>query len=472
MTLKSSCLPSYGEVSLTGTDVDQRARQERADAVDHDGEPALDLARDQPLDDGGLLHRLLEVVPGLEALGLVARQARGAVAVLDRLDRDGDEVAFLDLDLAVVVLEFLDGNERLGLEAGVDDDDVVVDARHLGGDELALAHFLARERFLEERGEAVGGGRRGGQLRSSHRVEVLVMIVGPSSARTLFLAWTGSCRRFRSAPPARAPRPGPFAQACGSPRRGVRSPFTRRSLALACEPRCPACGQHGRDGGVDRHVRRIQDHGVRGGPKRRCTAAGIARVAFLDIAQKTLNININSTFRQLPPAPLGARLRARPSRTPWRRPPGNTTVPMSRPSATSPGGRRKARWRSNRASRTGACTATREAAAETASVAQRRRRRPPRPAGWRRRRRRPPGPGRPGRAASASVRVEAGRQRLVGHQPVERAAVEVVESQRPGDALGDRPLARGRRPVDGDDRDALASARRALRHGRTGARRR
>ena len=97
-------------------------------------------------------------MPGLEALGLVARKLGGAVAVLDRLDRDGDEVAFLDFDLAVVVLEFLDRDERLGLESGVDDDDVEVDARHFGGDQFAGAHFLASEGFLEQRGEVFDGG--------------------------------------------------------------------------------------------------------------------------------------------------------------------------------------------------------------------------------------------------------------------------------------------------------------------------
>ena len=70
-------------------------------------------------------------MPGLEALGLVARQARLAVAVFEALDGDGDEIAGLDLDFALVVLEFFDRNEAFGLESGVDDDDVVVDARRL-----------------------------------------------------------------------------------------------------------------------------------------------------------------------------------------------------------------------------------------------------------------------------------------------------------------------------------------------------
>ena len=158
MTLNSSALFSNGVGVLDRADVDQRARQERADAVDHHGEAALHLAGDEARDDGALLHRRFEVVPGLEALGLVARQLGLAVAVFERFDGDGDEIAGLDFDLALVVLEFLDGNEALGLESGVDDDDVVVDADDFGGDQFALAHFLARRRFLEQRGEILRAG--------------------------------------------------------------------------------------------------------------------------------------------------------------------------------------------------------------------------------------------------------------------------------------------------------------------------
>src|SRR4030095_9636045 len=117
---------------------------------------------DESGDDRALLHRGLEVVPGLEALCLVARQLGLAVTILEALDGDGDEIAGLDLDLAFVVLEFLDRDEALGLEARVDDDDVVVDADDFCGDQFALAHFLPREGFLEQRGEVfVRGGIAG-----------------------------------------------------------------------------------------------------------------------------------------------------------------------------------------------------------------------------------------------------------------------------------------------------------------------
>ena len=73
--------------------VDERAGQERAHEVDLDGEAALDAAVDDALDDLLLLERLLEARPGAGALGLLARQARFAVAVLDAVERDFDVVA-------------------------------------------------------------------------------------------------------------------------------------------------------------------------------------------------------------------------------------------------------------------------------------------------------------------------------------------------------------------------------------------
>ena len=92
-------------------------------------------------------------------LALSRDRLRLAVAVFERLDGDGDEIAGLDFDFAAVVLEFLDRDEALGLEAGIDDDEVVVDADDFGGDHFALPHFLAREAFLEQGGEIFGGWR-------------------------------------------------------------------------------------------------------------------------------------------------------------------------------------------------------------------------------------------------------------------------------------------------------------------------
>src|SRR5690606_3634339 len=83
---------------LDRTHVDQRARQERADAVGHDGQAALDAAGDDTLDEAAFVERLLQIVPGRDALGLVARQAGFAIPVLEGVDGDAHEITDLDLE--------------------------------------------------------------------------------------------------------------------------------------------------------------------------------------------------------------------------------------------------------------------------------------------------------------------------------------------------------------------------------------
>ena len=97
-------------------------------------------------------------MPGGEALGLVARQLGFAVTVFQRFDRHGDEIARLDFDFTLIVEEFLDGDETFGLQTGIDDDHVLVDAHDLRGDQFADAHFLAGQAFFEQGGETFGIG--------------------------------------------------------------------------------------------------------------------------------------------------------------------------------------------------------------------------------------------------------------------------------------------------------------------------
>jgi hypothetical protein len=147
--------------------VDQRAGQEGADAVGHDGQAALHLAGDDALDEDLVVERLVQVVPGGDALGLVAAQAGFAVAVLEHLDGDLDEIARIGFNFAAVVLEFLDRDERFGFQARVDDHEVLVDADNFGRDDFAGAHFLAQEAFLEQGGK--GFHRIGGHGGSGSR---------------------------------------------------------------------------------------------------------------------------------------------------------------------------------------------------------------------------------------------------------------------------------------------------------------
>jgi hypothetical protein len=78
----------------------------------------------RPLDDLALLERRLEALPGAGTLGLLARQARFAGAVLDAVEGDLDVVADLYFDLAALVLELLRGDHGFGLESCAHHDDV------------------------------------------------------------------------------------------------------------------------------------------------------------------------------------------------------------------------------------------------------------------------------------------------------------------------------------------------------------
>jgi hypothetical protein len=95
--------------------------------VDLDGEAALDATGDDADDDLALRECVFEARPGAGALGLLARESGFAVAILDRVECDFDRVAGLDFDLAALVLELADVDDGFGLEADVDDDDVVGD---------------------------------------------------------------------------------------------------------------------------------------------------------------------------------------------------------------------------------------------------------------------------------------------------------------------------------------------------------
>lgn len=134
---------------LDRTRVDQRTRQERADAVDQDGETALDLAAGGAGDEVARFQGLLEGEPRSQTLGGVAREDGVAVAVFNAADGNGNEIAGLDFEFALVVLELFDRHIRFGLQTGVDDDVVVFDAHDFGGDDLAAAHFGTLQGLFE-----------------------------------------------------------------------------------------------------------------------------------------------------------------------------------------------------------------------------------------------------------------------------------------------------------------------------------
>ena len=133
--------------------VHQRSGQECPHVLDLNGEAALDATGDDTGDDLGLVEGLFEARPGARALGLLARQARLAGAVLDRIECDLDRVAGLDLDLAAFILELLEGDHGLGLETDIDDDDVIGDFDDQSGKDHPRTDALIGETLLEKLGE-------------------------------------------------------------------------------------------------------------------------------------------------------------------------------------------------------------------------------------------------------------------------------------------------------------------------------
>ena len=133
--------------------IDERARQERADILDLDGEATLDAAGDHTGHDLGVIEGRLQARPGAGTLGLLARQTRLAIAILNRIQGHLDHVASLDFELTALVLELFDGDDGFGLQSDVDDDDVIGDIDHQPLEDHPGADALVGETILEQLGE-------------------------------------------------------------------------------------------------------------------------------------------------------------------------------------------------------------------------------------------------------------------------------------------------------------------------------
>src|SRR6266568_905593 len=327
--LELHLLALVGQGVLHGADIHERPGEESPDSVGHDGEAAFYLAGDHAFHQRAGFERFFQIEPGREALGLVARQARLSVAVLNRFDRDAGEIAGLDLDFALVVLEFLEGDEGFGLEAGVDDDVVHVHADDFSGDHFARAHFLAREAFLEQGGETILGSYCGGGIRHRHLASARPLRTGfvDPQQKAKPLRCLALCHLF-------APRyqSTTRAAACSA------------LIAVVSSGRAPGLCLRGATLRVASRASRSRKSCKR--------AASVAAIPF----------SFNCLYRRSARASrLAVRNTLRPAS-------GNTIEPMSRPSATSPGGLRKERCLSRRARRTAGRAATREAANEFSSV--------------------------------------------------------------------------------------------------------
>ena len=110
MTLNSSVLFSYGEVSLTGrvstSEPGRNARMPLTMTV----RPPLTLPLIVPVDELPLSSAFSRLSHAARRFALSRDRMRVAKTVFQRVDGDGNEVAGLDFDLAAVVQEFFEGD--------------------------------------------------------------------------------------------------------------------------------------------------------------------------------------------------------------------------------------------------------------------------------------------------------------------------------------------------------------------------
>ena len=111
--------------------------------------PPLTLPEMRPVTVALLCLRFFELVPHQRALGFFAREQGLAEAIFDGVERDLDFVADCDFELALFVAELLDRHDAFGLQAGVDDDDVVADFDDDAGNDCARLEFVERLALFE-----------------------------------------------------------------------------------------------------------------------------------------------------------------------------------------------------------------------------------------------------------------------------------------------------------------------------------
>ncbi len=174
------------------THVDLRTGQERAHA-DVDGEAALDALDDATDDDLAIGVGLLDLVPDLHLLGLLAREHDMAFPVLGPLQEHVDRVSGLHGHLTVLVEELGEVDETFGLVADVDDDGRLGELEHGALDDFAFRHVAEAVVVQPE------------QIRKGLRIRVVVFhrfeggpcrpsCSGPPGCPGLNPRWCGCCQ--------------------------------------------------------------------------------------------------------------------------------------------------------------------------------------------------------------------------------------------------------------------------------------
>ena len=149
-----------GPTSRTGRTSTWLPGKERDGAVEIDGEAALDAAEDHAADAAAVLERLLETRPQFFAPRLVAAEHGFAESILHPLDIDLDFVADLHVQRHAGHGEFLQRHAAFGLQADIDNDEIVFDGDDHAPDDRSFGGRTFDETCFEHRREIVAA--RGG----------------------------------------------------------------------------------------------------------------------------------------------------------------------------------------------------------------------------------------------------------------------------------------------------------------------
>ena len=226
---KGSSLLSSGVTSRTGRMSTWLPGRNATAPPRSTAKPPLTRPKIEPVDLGGVLERLLELVPALLAARLLARQQRLAAAGLETLDVDLDRIADLDLGRVARGRELLQRHAAFGLQPDVDHRLVVLDRDHVAGDHGAFDPIPVEERLVQHGGEVVGRGHRrgGGGLGCGHnQVQMSAPASGLSAAARPTVGVDGGRRQEKQ-------RLRPVGMGCAAP-----LPRRRRGRSRT-RPRCP-----------------------------------------------------------------------------------------------------------------------------------------------------------------------------------------------------------------------------------------
>ena len=139
------------------TDVNLRAGQEGHSTAEIDGEATLDAAEDHAIDALILGGHFFEADPGFFALGLFAAEHGFAQSVFDALEINFNGRANLDVGVLARLGKVLEWNAAFGLEADVNDHQIVFNGKNLALDDRALGYGAVGIALFEEGFKVIDG---------------------------------------------------------------------------------------------------------------------------------------------------------------------------------------------------------------------------------------------------------------------------------------------------------------------------